>query len=100
MARINLLPWREEHRREKKQEFLTQLAAVTIFAVLLCYGWMKSVDNAIASQNERNAILDTEIKTLDKKVKEIQQLKKERRELDLNQGSVAWQTDAPEGSVI
>ncbi|VUD40724.1 hypothetical protein TDB9533_00339 [Thalassocella blandensis] len=81
MARINLLPWREEYRREKKQEFLTQLAGVCILAALICYGWMQSVDNAIASQRERNAILDNEIKLLSKKVEEIQRLKKERREL-------------------
>lgn len=81
MARINLLPWREELRREKKQEFLTQLAAVCLFAVIVCYAWVKSVDAAIATQKDRNGVLDNEIKLLSKKVEEIKQLKKERREL-------------------
>lgn len=81
MARINLLPWREELRREKKQEFLTQLAGVCIVAALVCFAWVKSVDNAIADQRSRNGMLDNEIKLLAKKVEEIKQLKKERREL-------------------
>ncbi|HCL42145.1 MAG TPA: pilus assembly protein PilN, partial [Pseudomonas sp.] len=32
MARINLLPWREQLREERKKEFLTILALVVLFA--------------------------------------------------------------------
>lgn len=81
MARINLLPWREEYRQEKKKEFFTQLVGVCILAGVVAYGWIFSVDNAIAYQNERNNILNNEIKLLSEQVKEIQELKKKRREL-------------------
>lgn len=81
MARINLLPWREEYRQEKKKEFFTQLVGVCILAGVVAYAWIASVDNAIDYQNERNNILSNEIKMLSEQVKEIQELKKKRREL-------------------
>ena len=37
MARINLLPWREQLREERKKEFLTILALVVVFAGALVF---------------------------------------------------------------
>lgn len=81
MATINLLPWREEFRQEKKKEFIVQLAGVCILALLVAFMWIRSVDSAIASQNQRNGMLQAEIKQLQSQVKEIQELKKRRAEL-------------------
>ncbi|TVZ40572.1 type IV pilus assembly protein PilN [Alteromonadaceae bacterium 2753L.S.0a.02] len=81
MAQINLLPWREEYRREKKKEFLTQLGGVCLLAVGAAYLWIQTVDSAIASQNTRNNTLQNEINLLQKQVAEIKDLKKKRREL-------------------
>ena len=81
MAQINLLPWREEFRQEKKKEFYTQLVGVCIIAGLVAFLWVGSVNGSIASQDERNRILQDEISLLAKQVKEIEQLKQERREL-------------------
>jgi type IV pilus assembly protein PilN len=81
MAKINLLPWREEYRQEKKKEFVTQLAVVCIFAVLGAFVWVRYVDSAIDNQNQRNQMLDTEIAELNKRVEEINELKKKRQEL-------------------
>ncbi len=81
MAQINLLPWREAHREEKKKQFLTQLAGVCILAVGAAFLWIQSVEGAIANQRSRNNMLQTEIKQLEEKVQEIKNLKKKRREL-------------------
>jgi len=81
MAQINLLPWREEHRQEKKKEFLTQLGGVCLVAVGIAFLWVQSVESAIESQNSRNKLLQTEIQQLQKQVVEIKELKKKRREL-------------------
>lgn len=81
MARINLLPWREELRQEKKKEFITQLVGVCILALLVSYLWVQSVDSAVTSQKSRNNILQSEIDLLSKQVIEIKTLKKERRAL-------------------
>lgn len=81
MATINLLPWREEMRQEKKKEFLTQLAGIGILAVIVAFLWVQSVDSAIESQVARNNILQSEIKLLEKQVEEIKNLKRERKAL-------------------
>ena len=81
MAQINLLPWREELRQEKKKAFITQLAGMCIFAALASFVWVKSVDSSIESQKQRNNMLQSEIILLEKQVAEIKDLKKRKKEL-------------------
>jgi type IV pilus assembly protein PilN len=74
MPRINLLPWREGQRKERKLAFLVALgvaaiaAGVASFAAYLLYGSM------IDSQQYRNDRLRAEIKRLDKQIEEINDL--------------------------
>jgi len=74
MPRINLLPWREGQRKERKLALLVALGVAALagcassFAVYLLYGAM------IESQQHRNDMLRTEIKTLDKQIEEINNL--------------------------
>ena len=81
MAKINLLPWREAYRTEKKKEFLSLLVAVLIAAVLTVFGWDRVVNHQIETQNDRNQLLKREIAKLDKQVAEIKELKKRRQGL-------------------
>lgn len=81
MANINLLPWRDEYRREKQQEFLSVLGFVALVTLLVTYLWYGSVNGAIESQENRNQMLEKEIAALEQKVTEIRELKKRRAEL-------------------
>lgn len=81
MAKINLLPWREEYRQEKKKEFQLQMVGVCLVTALMAYGWISVVEGNIDNQNERNRLLETEISVLEKRVQEINELKKKREEL-------------------
>lgn len=81
MAKINLLSWREEYRREKKQEFITHTVLFAILAALVAFVWVSTVNSAIDNQNFRNKLLKDELVVLNKQVKEIQELKKKREEL-------------------
>ena len=81
MAKINLLPWREAYRQEKKREFLGVIAGVGLAAVFGAYVWVSSVQNAIENQNARNQLLKQEIAKLDAQVKEISEIKKVRDDL-------------------
>ncbi|MGQ0593966.1 MAG: PilN domain-containing protein [Gammaproteobacteria bacterium] len=81
MARINLLPWREERRRERTRRFGTAMvlgvvaSAVVVGAVHLIY------QDRIDGQNARNAYLEQQIAILDDKIEKIQSLERERQQL-------------------
>ncbi|WP_160151693.1 PilN domain-containing protein [Microbulbifer sp. ALW1] len=81
MAKINLLPWRQEYRAQKQKEFQQVAALVVIAAGFSVFMWMKTVDAQIVNQKERNQLLNTEITALNKQVAEIKELKKRRQEL-------------------
>ena len=74
MPRINLLPWRDAQRKERKLAFLVALgvaalaAGVASFAAYLMYGSM------IEAQERRNTQLTMAIKKLDKEIEEINSL--------------------------
>jgi len=81
MARINLLPWRTERRKQREREFYMMLAASAVaafLAVAAAYGWM---DARIENQNQRNTYLTNEIKALDKQIEEINELDKTKSQL-------------------
>jgi type IV pilus assembly protein PilN len=81
MPRINLLPWRDEQRKRREKEFII----TAVIAALLMGGVVLGVDlhykSRIEYQNKRNGLIETEIAGLDKKIKEIENLKKERDRL-------------------
>jgi len=81
MARINLLPWREQRREERKQRFLVALGAVLAGAVALLFVGDQYLNAAIAQQGARNDFVRKEIAVLDARIKEIGELKKRRQEL-------------------
>lgn len=81
MAKINLLPWREAYRKEKKEQFLVVLGGFFVFSALCAYLWIASVESSIENQMARNHLLETEIAVLEKQVQEINDLKKVRDDL-------------------
>jgi type IV pilus assembly protein PilN len=74
MPRINLLPWREEQRRERKLAFLVALGGGTIAAVLVASALYLLMGSMVDAQNRRNEMLRGEIKLLDKQIEEINDL--------------------------
>ncbi|HWV15910.1 MAG TPA: PilN domain-containing protein [Cellvibrio sp.] len=81
MAKINLLPWREVYRKEKKEQFLMAVGGVFALSALVAYLWMVSVEADIDNQDARNRLLESEIAVLNKQVEEINDLKKKRDDL-------------------
>lgn len=81
MAKINLLDWREAYRKERLQQFTAVLIAVAVIAALVAYIWVSIINAAIDNQKARNQYLQSEIAILDKKVKEIKELKSRREDL-------------------
>ena len=81
MAHINLLPWREERREERQKQFYVAIVAGLVFAAAVLYIVIAYADQMIADQNSRNNYLQTQIVIVDKKIKEIKGLEKERDRL-------------------
>jgi type IV pilus assembly protein PilN len=75
---INLLPWREELRRKRRQNFLVAFVAAMVAMTAVMYGWRLFVDSQIDNQQRRNDFLRAEIKEVDRKLKEIAALDKTR----------------------
>jgi type IV pilus assembly protein PilN len=81
MAKINLLPWREERRQERQKQFITSIIGFAIIAALLLYASVMFANSLIDDQNRRNTFLQTEIAQLDIKIKEIETLEQQRDRL-------------------
>lgn len=81
MARINLLPWREQLREERKQRFLVTLAGVLVVAAGVVFLGDQLLNAAIEQQNARNSFIKKEIAVLDARIKEISELKTRRQQL-------------------
>lgn len=82
MAKINLLPWRDEYRQEKKREFISVLTLLCLMGLLSGYFWYSYTNSLIDGQKQRNDLLRSEIASLEEKVKEIENLKQRREELE------------------
>lgn len=81
MAKINLLPWREELRRERQKQFMGMLGLAVAAAVLAMFFVYSTYDSWINEQNDRNNILQSEISGLDKQIAEIKELEAKKKEL-------------------
>ena len=81
MARINLLPWREQLREERRKRFLTGLAAAVVAAIGIILIADQYISSAIDRQVARNAYINKEIAQLDARIKDIGDLKARRQQL-------------------
>src|SRR5690606_16682673 len=81
MAQINLLPWREQLREERKQRFLVSLVGVLVLGAGLIFLADRYYEKAIEEQDARNEFVRKEIAVLDTRIKEIKELRERRAQL-------------------
>lgn len=81
MARINLLPWREQLREERKQRFLVAMVAFIGLGAGLVFLAAQYLDAQIENQVARNEFVRKEIAVLDARIKEISELKTKKEQL-------------------
>lgn len=74
MPRINLLPWREDERKERKIAFGVALGAAALVACVSAFAVYLMYSSMIEGQQARNDKLRAEIKVLDKQIEEINNL--------------------------
>jgi len=81
MAKINLLPWREQRRERLRKEFFGVLGAVAGFGLAVVVIGHVVVTGQIQEQADRNAYLQGKITELDAQVAEIRELQTRRNQL-------------------
>ena len=81
MARINLLPWRAERRKQRQKEFMTMLGLSALAAAVVAFLIVGFYKGQIKGQNERNAYLQDQITQVDAKIKEIDELDTKKAKL-------------------
>lgn len=81
MAHINLLPWRERLREERKREFFTILVGVVIISAGILFLVDRYFNGQIDMQNSRNDYIRGEIVVLDGRVAEINQLRQQKEDI-------------------
>ena len=81
MARINLLPWRAERRKQRQKEFSILLGLSALGAVLLSFLMVGYYNAQISGQNERNQYLTDQIAEVQKQIDEIKLLDEKKAKL-------------------
>ena len=79
MPRINLLPWREAERKERKLAFMVALAAAAVAAAVVAFGVRLVYTGLIGAQERRNELLQAQIQVLNHQIGEINSLEKTKR---------------------
>ena len=80
MAKINLLPWRQEQRKEQQRQFFTVMGLMVVLVVVGIIAVHLQYARLIGVQDSRNDYLRKHIKEVEKQIAEINELasKKER----------------------
>jgi len=79
MPRINLLPWREGERKERKLAFTVALGVAALAAGLTTFVAYIAFGSMVEAQEARNEKLRSEIKAVDKQIEEINNLENSKQ---------------------
>lgn len=88
MIKINLLPHREEKRKQRKKDFVSLLALSAIVGALIVIAVGAYFANALSDQEQRNTFIKNENTRLDGEIKEVASLKQEIEALKARQQAV------------
>ena len=99
MAKINLLPWRAERRKQREREFYGMLGIAALVAGAIGVGAVMHHDAMIENQKRRNGLLTTEISALDARITEIADLERKKSAM-LNRKAVIEQLQASRSQMV
>jgi type IV pilus assembly protein PilN len=77
VIRVNLLPWREERRAARRQQFFALTGLIALLVGLIWFLGFGIIERYIAAQEQKNQFLKSEIAVLDKDIEEIKRLKEQ-----------------------
>jgi len=81
MPHINLLPWREQQRQASQQKFLILIGSIVGVSLLVMYFIGSFYDSLRTGQEIKNNYLQAEIRKLDTRIREINDLNTQKGNL-------------------
>ena len=81
MPKINLLPWREELRKERQKNFLIAVGGAIVVGLGVIAATNFVFSARISYQQDRNRLLTQEIKVLDESIKSIDGIERQKERL-------------------
>ena len=81
MARINLLPWRAELKKQQQRDFLSTGGLAILLTLVILLAEHTYIESLKEHQEDRNQILKNEIANVDKKIKEINAIEEKKNKL-------------------
>ncbi len=89
IASLNLLPWREEKRKQHKQRFFSILGAVVIVVAVVQWLLVSYLEQHQVYQQTRNQQLQQEISTLERQLSFLPKLDRQREALNKRLGVIS-----------
>ena len=81
MARINLLPWRDQLRDERKKQFFAIWGATVVASLGILFMADLYISDGVNQQQRRNQYLQNQISLLNKSITEIKDLRTRKEQL-------------------
>lgn len=81
MAKINLLPWREELRKKHLNDFLMLMLTGVVLTGAVMGTWHWHNENNITHQHNRNNYIKREIAVVEERIREIEALERKKAQL-------------------
>ena len=81
MVKINLLPWREELRKQRQRDFLTAIGLGVLFVIAVLMLGHLHVEGLKDFQISRNNLVEGEIALVDKKIAEVDNIEAKKNKL-------------------
>lgn len=81
MAKINLLPWRAERRKERQREFLSIMLGMVILGAVVVLAWHTVLAKRASDQQDRVALVQGELDKMKSAIQEIEGLQAEKAKL-------------------
>lgn len=78
MITVNLLPWREQARNQRKAEFIRVMLGVAVLSGVILFAVDQYLRTETSNQHARNDFIRAELHVMDEKIREINTLRAER----------------------
>lgn len=99
MTRLNLLPWREMRRKQMDRQLLAIGVGAWVACGAIVFYVYLHIHGLTETQNGRNQFLEQEIAKVEKDIKEIAELKKQRQAL-ITRMNVIYQLQADRARLV